>query len=94
MSQKVEKFVITPVIQSEINLPKKNFEPFFLKVLNDFIHHHNLPKDIPVPNGCALPHKIFSYIVDILAHSMGEEKRNQLIKELEDYKLGLPFDLR
>lgn len=77
-----------------MNLPKKNYEPFFLKVMNDFINYHNLPKDIPPPQGHSLPHKLFSYIIDLMSHSMGKEKREELIKELEDYKLGLPFDIR
>jgi hypothetical protein len=65
-----------------------------MKVMSDFITHHNLPKDIPTPNGNLLPHKLFSYILDLMAHSMGIEKRASLLKELEEYKLGLPFDLR
>lgn len=81
-------------ISSEMMLPKKQFEPFFMKVIEDFINHHNLPKDIPKPIGNVMPHKIFSFIIDIMAHSMGKEKREALIKELNSYKNDLPFDIR
>ncbi len=75
-------------------LPKQRFEPFFIKVMNDFSKHHNLPDNIPPPQGSMLPHKLLSYILDLMTHSMGENKRNEILLELKDYKEGLPFDLR
>lgn len=94
MSKKVETLITNNPIQPELMLPKAKYEPFFMKVMNDFIKHHNLPGDIAKPQGSMMPHKIFSYIVELMAHSMGEEKRKELIVELNDYKNGLPFDLR
>ena len=75
-------------------LPKHRFEPFFMKIVKSFIEHHNLPKDIPAPSGSMLPHKLFSYIADVMAHSMGEDKRNSILYDLEEYKMDLPFDIR
>lgn len=75
-------------------LPKHRYEPFFMKVLNDFCSHHNISSGSLAPSGNMLPHKLFSYILDIMTLSMGEEKRKDLLRELEDYKEGLPFDLR
>lgn len=77
----------------EMILPRKRFEPFFLKVMRDFLDHHKLPH-LDFPKDGALPHIVFSYIVESLAYSMGAEKRKELIEELEQYKLGLPFDIR
>jgi len=91
ISQKVSQLIN---IQSEpLILPKQWYEPFFMKVLNDFREHHNIPDTIPLPSGNMKPHKLLSYILDVMAHSMGEEKRNSILKELEEYKSGLPTDL-
>lgn len=94
-SQKVQKVInCVNSTQKEMSLPKTRYEPFFLKAMSDFIAFHKLPKDIPVPQGHIMPHKLLSYILDLMAHSMGDEKREQLVNELNDYKQGLPFDLR
>lgn len=57
--------------------------------MNDFIIHNDLPKDLPLPKGnmsldCAL-----SLILDIIVRSMGDQKRDEIIKELEEYKESL-----
>ena len=79
-----------PVLQ----LPKSAYAPFVLKVLHDFIEHHALPKDLVLPQGNMMIHKIMSCILDVMVHSMGKEKRDEILKDLHTYKLGLPFDLR
>lgn len=65
-----------------------------MKVITDFIKVHKLPENIDPPKGNMLPHKLFSYITDLMAHSMGTEKREEILKELKEYKESLPFDLR
>lgn len=65
-----------------------------MKVMSDFCMHHNIHQSIPAPQGNMLPHNLFSYIVNLMAHSMGQDKVNELKKELDEYKQGLPFDLR
>jgi hypothetical protein len=62
--------------------------------MHDFISHHKLPSNLELPHGAMRMNKVFSCILDVMAHSMGEETRKNLIKELEEYKQGLPFDLR
>lgn len=95
MSQKVQSLMTnTGSTQSEMMLPKNRFEPFFLKVLNQFAQHHKIPENINPPQGSVMPHKLFSYILDLMAHSMGDETRKTILSELEEYKRGLPFDLR
>ena len=75
-------------------LPKHRYEPFFLKIMSDFRSFHKIPDIIKPPQGSVLPHKLFSYILELMAYSMGREKRDEIAKELEDYKQGLPFDMR
>lgn len=75
-------------------LPKQRYEPFFMKVMCDFRNHHNIPDNTPPPSGNMSPHKLLSYILDVMTKSMGQEKRNALLVELNDFKEGLPFDLR
>lgn len=94
LSQKVQKAIENISKSSpELELPKHRYEPFFLKIMSDFCQFHNLPK-IKAPQGSVLPHKLFSYILDLMVSSMGEEKREEVMKELKEYKMGLPFDLR
>ena len=69
-----------------LNLPRHKYEPFFLKIIKDFIEFHKISEDIPFPEGNLSPHMIFSYISELMAYSMGYEKREELIKELEEYK--------
>lgn len=56
--------------------------------------HHGIPQNLPMPTGVMLPHNLLSHIIDLMSRSMGEQKRKTLIEDLEEYKLGLPFDLR
>lgn len=94
VSQKVQSLMTTTNPSEQLNLPKQRYEPFFLKVMNDFKNHHKLPDNIPPPQGNMMPHKLLSYILDLMTHSMGELKRNEILSELSEYKMGLPFDLR
>lgn len=93
VSQKVQNLIKTPT-HTPMLLPKSSYQPFFLKVMSDFCMHHNIPQNLPSPSGNMLPHKLLSYIVDLMAYSMGKDKRDAIASELEEYKKGLPFDLR
>jgi hypothetical protein len=72
-------------INRSLTLPCENYQPFFLKVMHDFIAHHNLPKDLPLPQGNLKMNVCFSRILDVMIHSMGEEKREAILKELNEY---------
>jgi len=78
----------------EMKLPKSLFQPFFLKVMSDFIEHNKLPSDLPLPQGNMSLPVAMSCILDVISYSMGKEKRDLILQELEEYKAGLPFDLR
>lgn len=60
--------------------------------MSDFVDHHNL-NDMKLPKREISPHELFTFILDLMASSMGNQKREEIIKELEEYKLGLPSDL-
>jgi len=92
VSQKVHEMVQPS--KELLILPKQRYEPFFMKVMSDFMAHHNISEFPNPPNGTMLPYKLMSYILDVMTRSMGEEKRNELLRELKEYKEGLPFDLR
>src|SRR6185436_6287003 len=95
VSKKVQKLQdMTSTESDQLMLPKQRYEPFFMKVMSDFKNYHSLPDNIPPPQGNMMPHKLLSYILDLMAHSMGLEKREALLLELKEYKAGLPFDLR
>jgi hypothetical protein len=69
-------------------LPKDQYQPFCMKILHAFIEHHNLPY-LPLPEGSLLMHLCMSRIFDCMLYSMGMEKRDEFIKDLEEYKISL-----
>lgn len=97
-SDKIQKIFSSPPKISDINLelrlPEKEYQPFFLKIVQDFIKHHNLPSDLPMPEGNIQIHLALSMILDVMVRSMGDEKRKEILKELEDYKLSVPVKYR
>lgn len=92
ISKKVEK-LNSIHSGSTLNLPSKNYGPFCLKILHDFIEHHSLPQDLSLPVAGVPTHIILSRIFDIMLHSMGPDKREQALKELKDYNLSIPEPL-
>ncbi len=77
-----------------MKFPKQRYESFFLKIMSDFRKHHGLPDTIPPPQTGVMIHAVFSYIAELMAQSMGPEKHQALVQECEEYKQGLPFDMR
>lgn len=84
ISEKVQKTTGTSSYQCEMILPIKNYQPFVMKVINDFIIYNNLP-DLEIPKHNITLHYVFCCIVDIMAHSMGTLKKKELIEELKEY---------
>src|SRR5665213_1835713 len=72
-----------------LHLPKKAYGPFCLKILCDFIEHHNLAKDLLMPEPNLVIEESLSRIFDVMLHSMGEEKRLDSLKELDKYIASL-----
>jgi hypothetical protein len=80
--------------KKKLNLPTSMYGPICMKILKDFIEHHKIPADLALPQqGCST---IFSLncIFNAMIETMGEEKRNALIKEVEEYSMSLPAAFR
>lgn len=71
-------------------LPSTNYGPFCLKILDEFKLYHKLSQELPVPTYSLPLHESLSRIFDIMLHSMGEEKRNEILIELDEYAKSLP----
>jgi hypothetical protein len=77
-----------------LSLPSHNYGPFCLKILSDFVEYHNLPKGMLMPVPGLTNVEALSRIFDLILHSMGEEKRLEILKLLDEYVLGLPSEPR
>jgi len=76
-----------------LKLPSVNYGPFCLKILNEFIAHNKLP-DLPLPNPGDKTTDALSKIFDVILSSMGEEKRDEIMKNLDEYAMGIPACFR
>lgn len=76
-----------------LRLPRISYGPICLKILDDFIKHHNLP-DLPKPQPNNTVDDALSKIFDIILHSLGDEKRDAILKEVEEYCQSIPPSAR
>lgn len=65
-----------------------------MKILSEFIDFHKLPKDLPMPCPGLSTHVALSRIFDVILHSMGEEKRQEILSNLDEYNMGIPAHFR
>lgn len=70
--------------KSVLKLPEKGYGPICLKILNDFIEHYNLDPKLERPITGLQTHEALSRIFDIILHSMGDEKRQNVLRELSE----------
>ena len=77
-----------------LKLPSGNYGPFCMKIIQEFIVHHNLPTNLPVPVAGVHNHVALSRIFDIMLHSMGQEKREAVLRDLDEYNMSVPACLR
>jgi antitoxin component of RelBE/YafQ-DinJ toxin-antitoxin module len=75
-------------------LPRLNYGPICLKILTEFAKHNNLPITLLMPEAKQATHQALARIFDILLLSMGEEKRNELLNDAEEYFNDLPPSVR
>ena len=75
---------------STLLLPRKSYGPLCLRILDDFRKHFNLPKYLKVPEDGIQTHIALSRIFDMMVTAMGEEKRLELLQDIEDSKRSLP----
>ena len=81
-------------MKSRLRLPKANYGPFCLKILEDFIGYHELDKKLPRPVPGLETHETLSRIFDIMLYSMGKRQRIKILDELDKYKMDIPAGLR
>lgn len=80
--------------EKKLKLPKKYYGPFCLKFLHEFIDYHKLPKNLELPDQGELSYLALSKIFDVMLHSMGPEKRQEILSELNRYKMDIPVHFR
>jgi len=76
-------------VKRKLTLPKK-YGPMCLKILHEFITHHKLSKNLPLPESSSSTEEALSRIFDVMLHSMGEEKRNEVLDDVSNYSMSLP----
>lgn len=81
--------LINPPCTKTLKLPIHSYGPFCMRILKEFMEFHNIPKDIDLPESHSSMVTVLSCIFDIMLHSMGDDKRNEVLKDLEDYKANL-----
>jgi hypothetical protein len=77
-----------------LKLPSSNYGAFCCKILIDFMKHHNIQTHLPVPNHTDKNIDALSKIIDIMVETMGEEKRKEILADLNKYKISLPACFR
>ena len=85
---------VNNIYTRQLNLPSMNYGPFCLKILHEFIIHHGLSKDLPLPNAGSSMNVSLSRIFDVMLHSMGREKRDAILADLDQYNLSVPAFFR
>jgi len=96
LSNKVKELKVFQENKDQLILPEKRYQPFFVKVMIDFIEHHGIVMDKSncLPDGSMKIHLALSRILDVMVHSMGENKRSEIMKELDEYKKEIPSFLK
>lgn len=84
-SDKVYNFAQGGNLKKNLRLPSKDYGPICMKILKSFIKHHKLLEDLPVPEKGHSAEQALAKIFDIMLYSMGDEKRETLLKESEEY---------
>lgn len=94
ISSKVEEFIKEVPVGRKLILPREQYGPFCLRILNEFKKHFNLPEDLEIPKPELKIHMSLSRIFDIMVHAMGDDIRNIILKELDEYVMSLPAHCR
>lgn len=92
-SQKVANLNSFPSSKSGLKLPSHDYGPFCMRILHEFMEHHKIP-EMPLPHSGISTHEALSRIFDIMLCSMGEEKRSEILKNLNEYNMGIPAHFR
>ena len=77
----------------DLKLPKKAYGPICLKILQEFITYHNLPKDLPFPEMKDQGNVALEKIFTVMLASMGS-KAEELLKDADEYFHSIPPSAR
>ena len=78
----------TNLTKSVLNLPEKGYGPICLRILNEFIEVNNLDKSLELPVTGLKTHVALGRVFNIILHSMGDERRQNVLRELSE--MGFP----
>lgn len=81
-------------LMKDIRLPREHYQSFILKFMKDFVDHHNLHPHVVRIEGNMHLSQALSQIIDVMARSMGEERRKEILKELDEYNMSIPACFR
>lgn len=82
------------MVKKKLALPRLQYGPMCSKILKQFIEHHKLPEDLPIPTAGMKPEEALSRIFDVMLFTFGKEKRDAVLKDVEEYCNSLPPSLR
>lgn len=94
VSSKVELMIKEKPIEKRLRLPKSLYGPFCCRILNEFKNHFGLDQNLALPAPEDPTHVALSKIFDIMIQSMGKEKREIILRELDEYLMGVPASFR
>lgn len=78
----------------EFMLPKTCYGTICIKILKDFIEHHNLPSNLPLPENGDYAHIALQKIFSIMLLTLDEEKRKEIKEDAKKYYQNLPPSAR
>lgn len=88
-SDKVYNLAQGNTSKKTLRLPELNYGPICMKILKEFINHHKLPNDLPIPEKGLFLEESLARIFNVMLYSMGEQKREELLKDSEEYLRSL-----
>lgn len=69
------------------------YESLCAMILKEFIRQYDLPDDLPLPKESDLYHISLAKTFNVILSSIHEEKRQELIKCIDECRKGLPNHL-
>lgn len=77
-----------------LKLPKIGYGPMCNKILKEFAEHFKIEEHLIFPEGKDNAAQCLSKIFDLILHSLGEEKRKELLADSLKYYYDVPPSVR
>ncbi len=81
-------------MDKKLTLPKSCYGSLCLKIFKDFIEYHDLDRSLDLPKSEDLPHIMLSKMLNIMLETMDESKREEILKDAQEYSMSLPAYIR